>query len=143
MFCTQCGSEIPDDAKFCPFCAELVGRSTSSQIQPAQPAQPSQPSYQPTSITKPKSSNATAVVILVIVTVFIIGILLLYFGVNMMYAVPGTGITMLVIGAIVIICIGCSVCSGCGTSKRRRSYGGGCSGCDCSGCDCDCGGCDC
>jgi len=141
MYCTKCGSEIPDDAKFCPFCAELVERATSSQIQPTQPPQPAQPSFQPTPITKPKSSSATGGIIAAICTVFIVGILLLYFGVNMMYAMPGTGITMLVIGSIVILCIGCSVCS---TGRRRRGYsGGGCGGCDCSGCDCDCGGCDC
>lgn len=147
MYCTQCGSEIPDDAKFCPFCAELVIRSTDPQIQPAQPPQPAQPTptptpYQGPSVTKPKSSSATGGIIAVICSVFIVGIVLLYFGATTLSYIPGTGITLLVIGSIVILCIGCSVCS---TGRRRRGYSGGgdCSGCDCSGCDCDCGGCDC
>ena len=146
MYCTQCGSEIPDDAKFCPFCAELVVRSTSPQIQPTQPAQPAQPPFQqpfqPTPITKPKSSGAAGGVIAAICTVFIVGIVLLYFGATTLAYIPGTGITLLVIGSIIILCIGCSICS---VGSRRRGYSGGgdCSGCDCSGCDCDCGGCDC
>lgn len=147
MYCTQCGSEIPDDAKFCPFCAELVVRSTDSQIQPLQPPQaPQAPPtpYQGPAVTPSKSSSATGGIIAVICIVFMVGIILLYFGATTFMYMPGSGITMLVIGAIVIICIGCSVCGGCGSKKRRGGYGGGdCSGCDCSGCDCDCGGCDC
>ncbi|MCK4379869.1 MAG: zinc ribbon domain-containing protein [Candidatus Lokiarchaeota archaeon] len=148
MYCTHCGSEIPDDAKFCPFCAELVVRSTSPQIQPTQPTQPPQPPptpYQGTSATPTKSSNTGGRIIAALCIVFIVGGIFIYFGTTMIPYIPGTAITLLVIGSIVILCIGCSVCGGCGSRRRRGSYvgGGGCSGCDCSGCDCDCGGCDC
>ncbi len=139
MYCTKCGSEIPDDAKFCTFCGETTDYSTRRQIQPIQPAPTPSPSP---SVSKPKSSSG---IIAVLCIVFMVGILLLYFGATTLVYIPSTAITLLVIGSIVILCIGCSVCGGCGSKKHRGGYGGGgdCSGCDCSGCDCDCGGCDC
>jgi len=145
MYCTHCGSEIPDDAKFCPFCAELVVRSTSPPIQPPQPPQAPPTPYQGPAVAPSKSSSTAGGIIAALCIVFIIGIVLIAFGTQMLYTVPSTAITMLVIGSIVILCIGCSVCGGVGGRRRRRGYvgGGDCSGCDCSGCDCDCGGCDC
>ena len=149
MYCSKCGLEIPDDAKFCSFCGEPADRLNSRQPQPTQPTQPSQPTPTPyvgTSVTAPRASSNTGGIIAALCTVLIVGILLIFFGTNMMYTIPSTGITILVIGAIVICCIGGSVC---GTGRRRRGYGscgGGGGGSNCSGCDCgdcDCGGCDC
>jgi len=146
MYCTKCGSEILDDAKFCGFCGEPTDGLTSRQTQPTQPTQstPTPKPYQGTSNTTTRSSRTTGRIIAAVCTVFIVGFLLIIFGTEMIYAMPSTGITILVIGVIVIFCIGCSLC---GTGRRRSSYGGcGGGGSDCSGCDCgdcDCGGCDC
>lgn len=146
MYCSKCGLELPDDAKFCTFCGEPTDRLTSRQPQPTQPTPPTPTPIpiQETSVTATRSSSATGGIIATLCIVFIVGILLIFFGTQMMYTIPSTGITILVIGAIVILCIGCSVC---GTGRRRRGYGGcGGGGSDCGGCDCgdcDCGGCDC
>jgi len=145
MYCSKCGLELPDDAKFCTFCGEPFDHLTSRQTQPTQPTPTPPPiPFQGTSVTPPRSSSAIGRIIAVLFTVFIVGILLIFFGTQMMYTIPSTGITILVIGAIVILCIGCSVCS---PGRRRRGYsgcgGGSGGGCGCSDCDCDCGGCDC
>jgi len=143
MYCTKCGLEILDDAKFCGFCGEPTDPFPNRIIQPTQPTQPTQPIlFQGTSDTPPRSSRKTGIIISVACTVFIVGILLLSFGTQMISAIPNTIISILVVGAIVILCIGCSVRSP--GRHRRGSSGSDCSGCDCSGCgDCDCGGCDC
>jgi len=138
MYCSKCGLELPDDAKFCTFCGEPTDRLTSPQIQPTQPAPAPTPTpYQGTSGTTTRSSSSTGGIIAALCIVLIIGILLIFFGTQITYIIPSTGITILVIGAIVILCIGCRAC---GTGRRRRGYGGGggsnCSGCDCGGCDC-------
>jgi len=146
MFCSKCGLELPDDAKFCTFCGEPFDHLTSPQTQPTQPTQPTTTPtpFQGTSGTPPRSSRSTGGIIATLCTVLIVGILLIFFGTEMLYVIPSTGITLLVIGAVVILCIGCSVC---GSGRRRTGYGGcGGGGSDCGGCDCgdcDCGGCDC
>jgi hypothetical protein len=33
MFCKECGSNIPDDAKFCPYCRETLKKEEKSQIE--------------------------------------------------------------------------------------------------------------
>ena len=140
MYCTKCGLEIADDTKFCGFCGEPTDSLISRQTQPTQPTQP----------TPPKSPKPTGKIIGTLCIVLIVGIVLIFFGSQIRDTIPSTGITILVVGAIVILCIGCSVC---GSGRRRGGYvgGGGCSGCDGGGCDCgdcdcgdcDCGGCDC
>ncbi|MFW9989641.1 MAG: zinc-ribbon domain-containing protein [Candidatus Odinarchaeota archaeon] len=147
MYCTNCGSEIPDDAKFCTFCGATTEYSTSRQIPRAQPTQLT-PTPSPIPLdSKPKSSSASTGIIAAICVVLIIGIVFIYFGTTSLAIMPSPAITMLVIGAIIILCIGCSVCGGCSHRRRRGGVGyvggGDCSGCDCSGCDCDCSGCDC
>jgi len=147
--CSKCGLELPDDVKFCTFCGEPTDRSTIPQIQPTQPTQPP-PTPTPhvgNSFSTTNTSNATGGIIAAICTIFIVGILLIFFGTNVINFIPSTGITILVIGVIVILCIGGSVC---GSGRRRRGYGGcggGGGGSDCGDCDCcdcgDCGGCDC
>ncbi|MCK4780044.1 MAG: zinc ribbon domain-containing protein, partial [Candidatus Lokiarchaeota archaeon] len=127
MYCIKCGSEIPDDAKFCPFCAELIDRSTSPQIQPTSQAQPTPTPYQGPTHIPLKSSSSTGAKIAVVLVVIIIGIVLIYAGFQTMFRVPTTGITMLIIG-IIILCIVCTVSS---SGSRRGGYSGG--GCDCSG----------
>ena len=51
MFCTNCGTSISDDAKFCPNCGAVNQRAAqaaqSAQTQPAAPAQPVQPEPTP------------------------------------------------------------------------------------------------
>ena len=151
MYCSKCGLELPDDAEFCIFCGEPTDRLTSPQIQPTQPTPAPAPTptpYQGTSGTTTRSSSSSGGIIAALCIVLMIGILLIFFGTQITYFNPSTGITILVVGAIVILCIGCRAC---GTGRRRRGYGGGncsgggggsdCSGCDCG--DCDCGGCDC
>jgi len=151
MYCSKCGLELPDDAKFCSFCGEPFDHLTSRQTQPTQPTQPTPAPtpaptpYVGTSVTPTRSSSSTGRIISALCTVFIVGILLIFFGTNMINIIPSTGITLLVIGAVVILCIGCSVC---GSGRRRRGYSGGytggCGGSNCGDCDCcDCGGCDC
>lgn len=137
MFCTKCGSDIPDDAKFCPFCAALTDGSTGPQIQPTPPAQPKP--YQGPTYTHPKSSSSTGAKIAVVLVVLIIGIVLIYAGFQTMFRVPTSGVTMLIIG-IIILCIVCTV-STSGSRSGRGGCGGG--GCDGGGCDCDCGDCGC
>lgn len=154
MYCSKCGLELPDDAKFCTFCGEPFDHLTSRQTQPSQPTPTPTPTpYQGTPVATTRSTGG---IISALCTVFIVGILLIFFGTQMIYIIPSTGITLLVIGAIVILCIGCSIC---GSGRRRRGYGGWgwvccCSNCggsggsggsnDCDCCDCgDCGDCDC
>ncbi len=138
MYCTKCGSDIPDDAKFCPFCAALTDGSTSPQIQPTSPAQPTIPLYSGRTYTPPKSSSSKGVKVAVVLVVLIIGIVLIYAGFQTMFRVPTSGVTMLIIG-IIILCIVCTV----STSGSGRG-GRGCGGCDGGGgCDCDCGDCGC
>jgi len=142
MYCTNCGSQVPDDVKFCTFCGAAIDRS---QIQPSQPPQPTPPPqpYQPAPVTptRPKSSGGA---ILAIIVVVIIGFVILYFGVELI-AIPyffTSGLTLLIVSAIIILCIACSICGRSGRRRRGTYVGGGdCSGCDC--CDGDCSGCDC
>jgi hypothetical protein len=127
MYCTECGAKIPDDAKFCPFCSKPVITGERRPISPP-PMQP----YQGVPLAKSHSNRATGVLILTVIIFLITGVLLIYFGITTIDSSPTTGITMLVIGIIIIIIL-CGVLCGIG--------GGDCSGCDCSGCDCDCGDC--
>ena len=135
MYCSECGAEIPNDAKFCPFCAKpVVTAQSQPHPQPYQPVYtPSQP-YGGIPLKKSRSSSATGVLVLFVILFVITGILLFYFGFSTLSSSPTAGITMLII-AVVIICILCVVLS-------AKSGGGGGGGCpDCSGCDCDCGDC--
>lgn len=135
MYCTNCGTEIADDAKFCPFCGKPTVSSSRSQIQLTQPTQPTQIPFEATPYTPAKSKTNTAIAV---VLVIIVGVIIIYFGIWVNILVPNIGITLFIIGAIMICCIGLTVY---GSGKRRgRSYGGGggwdCSGCDCGDCDC-------
>ena len=51
MFCNQCGSIVPDGAKFCPKCGAPVEIAQpvepTEPVQPAEPAQPVPPTPQP------------------------------------------------------------------------------------------------
>jgi len=141
MYCAKCGLEILDDAKFCGFCGEPTDGLTSRQTRPTQPTQPTQPTPMPdqgTSATTRRSSNTTGRIIAGVCIVFVIGIFFV-FGTQL---IPSTGISILIVGAIILCCV-------VGNTGSRRSSGSGgcnCGGCDCSGCDCgdcDCGGCDC
>ncbi len=38
MFCRQCGKQINDQARFCPFCGYTIGAAVVTQPQPVQPA---------------------------------------------------------------------------------------------------------
>ncbi len=38
MFCTKCGKELLDDARFCPACGTLAGASAQTSVVPAQQA---------------------------------------------------------------------------------------------------------
>ena len=43
MFCYQCGTELPDEARFCPKCgAKLMGDDMNRQTVAASPAEPIQ-----------------------------------------------------------------------------------------------------
>jgi len=139
MYCTKCGLEILDDAKFCGFCGEPTDPLTSPITQPTEPTKPIETTlFQETSDTPPRSSRNKGKIIAVVV---IVGILLIILGIQMISATPSARISILVMGVIVIICIGGCICS---PGRHRGGSGSDCSGCDCSGCgDCDCGGCDC
>jgi len=135
MYCTNCGSEIPDEAMFCPFCAKPVGSSTSPHIQPPQP---SQPSYQATPYTPSKPKKTTGGAAVAVLLVVVVGIILVFFGTRIMFGTPTTGISLLIIGVVMICCVSSTLCR---TGKHRGGSWGGGGGCDCSGCDC--GDCDC
>ncbi len=48
VFCTQCGKQIPEDMKFCPYCGEPTGvGQTSPNSAPSQPAPPKPGAAQP------------------------------------------------------------------------------------------------
>ena len=128
MYCTKCGLEILDDAKFCGFCGEPTDEGLASRQ--TQPTQPTPMPDQGTSATTTRSSNTIGRIIAGVCTVIVIGIFFI-FGIRM---IPSTGITILIVGSIIICCV-------CSPGSRRRGSGGGCGGCDCG--DCDCGGCDC
>ncbi|MFW9999184.1 MAG: zinc-ribbon domain-containing protein [Candidatus Hodarchaeota archaeon] len=137
MYCTNCGTEIPDEAKFCPFCAKPTGNTTSPYFSQTESTPTPQAPYPETPYIPSKPIKNTGGVAIAVLLVVVVGIILIYFGTQTLYGSPSTGITLLVIGAVVICCIASTAC---GTGRRRgRSYGGG--GCDCSGCDC--GDCDC
>ena len=42
MFCTNCGNQIPDDTRFCPFCGVRIAPVPEDSEVPAEPA-PSEP----------------------------------------------------------------------------------------------------
>ncbi|MFX1311636.1 MAG: zinc-ribbon domain-containing protein [Promethearchaeota archaeon] len=135
MYCTNCGSEIPDDAKFCTYCGSKIHQSITPPIQPSQPPHP----YQGTPITpQPRPSRTGGGAVAAVIIVVLIGILLMTSGVYFIPIYPSTGITLLIIAIIIILCIACSCCS-MGRHRRGGGYVGG--GCDCG--DCDCGDCDC
>lgn len=61
MFCGKCGKEVPDESRFCPFCAE--------ELEPEQPAAPApsleatarlQPQQPPTAVAPPQQPVAPA-----------------------------------------------------------------------------------
>ncbi len=139
MFCTQCGSEIPDDAQFCTFCGELIEKAAPQQVQPTQPIAPMEPAPPPQTTPIPPSipSRGKNKVGAAITIVLIIGFIFFFTGLSPIY-IGSSGITMLVIGVVILLCIVGSVCG------SRGGGGGGWACCACSGCsDCDCGGCDC
>jgi len=137
MYCTNCGSEIPDDANFCPFCSKIISNSYNPPVQPSPAIQSSQPTEQTSPYSPPKTSKNTGIKVAAIFIFLIIGIVLIYSGFQSLSRATPMAITLLVIGTVMILCIAGSICG--------KSGGGG-GGCDCGGCDCggcDCGGCDC
>lgn len=142
MFCTQCGSEIPDNAQFCTFCGAQFEKLIPRQIQPTQPIAPIEPvpPSQTTPIPPSVPSRGKSKVGAAITIVLIIGLIFFITGLSPVYSGSNSGTTLLVIGVIMLLCIGSSVCG-----SRGRGGGGwaccvysGCSDCDCGGCDCDC-----
>ena len=142
MYCTVCGSEIPDDAQFCTFCGEQITKSVPQQVQPTQPTTPmvpvppSPPQSAPIPPSIPsrgrnKAGGAIAIVL-------VVGLILFMTGLSSVYSGSYSGVTLLVIGVVILLCIGGSACG------SRGGGGAGWACCACSSCgDCDCGGCDC
>ncbi len=52
MFCTSCGKQMPDDAKFCPSCGHVVGEPLPEGQEPRQP-EGTEASEPPPSVTPP------------------------------------------------------------------------------------------
>ena len=87
MFCTNCGKEIPENAKFCNHCgAQQGGAAASASSRSAQqqaynkyasPQQPSQQNYasqQPAAKQKPrKGSKVGGIILLILGVVSVIG----------------------------------------------------------------------
>ncbi len=143
MYCTNCGSEIADNTEFCTFCGERIGKSIPHRNQPTEPSTPIEPSP-PTrtppiypSIPRRSKSNVLSVLALVL----IVGLILLGIGLASVYggSFSYTGITLLVIRAVIVLCIGGSLCGG---GRGGSNWGGlaccACSSCDCGDCDRDC-----
>lgn len=136
MYCPKCGSNVPNDAKFCTFCGEPLEGGTFPESQPIQPISPMPTPYQAPLTTPSKKSKTSGGAVLDFLVVIVIGILLIYFGFRSISSVPSTGITMLIIGAIIILSLTCCLCGG-----GRGGGWGVVACCDFGGCDC--GDCDC
>lgn len=82
MFCENCGKEIKDENKFCPYCGASVQPEQNSE-QPEQSAQPEQNSEQPEQSAQPeqnseqpkKKKTAAVIGIIAMAAVIIIGII--------------------------------------------------------------------
>ena len=85
MFCTKCGAEIPEGAKFCISCGAPSDSTAQPPVQPAQPAAPAAPVGTPVSKAAyfwKAGSASTRVINIVSIVVGLLCLLLLYLPVN-------------------------------------------------------------
>ncbi|MBY9014927.1 MAG: zinc ribbon domain-containing protein [Candidatus Lokiarchaeota archaeon] len=143
MYCTECGSNIPDDAEFCPLCGKDL-KKDKIRVKPTKTiyseAKQNKSTIDSPLVTRvsqsPKTSSSSAGLIAARVFFVIIGVILLISGIITTAAGPygiklPLGLTLIIIGVVIIGVTNRGCCCGGGGS-------GGCSAPDCSGCDCDC-----
>jgi uncharacterized membrane protein YvbJ len=133
MFCPECGLKIPDNANFCTYCGKIIDSSIGPQDQPGQPTREDPAYTRPLSSPPPRQSqpprqSTSGQLAIASIIIFIIGILLIYFGATTLYSTAG--ITMLVIGVIMVLCLIGAVTRGNACLCLACS--------NCGDCDCDC-----
>ena len=129
MFCPECGLQIPDNANFCSYCGKILSPSVTPYSQPTQPVQQDVATRLPRGSNYPPPKKSTSgQVAFAVIFMLIIGIVLIAVGAQTLYST--TGITMLAIGVVILICL-------LGVATRGQACL--CLACtDCGDCDCDC-----
>lgn len=78
MFCRNCGSQLPDDTKFCSHCG--AAQDNAAAAAPAQPVQPAQPAvqYQPSPAAAPKKNPLVSILaVMAVVAAILLGALVI------------------------------------------------------------------
>ncbi|MFX1276252.1 MAG: zinc-ribbon domain-containing protein [Promethearchaeota archaeon] len=134
MYCTECGAEIPEDVSFCGQCGKAV-ISKQESTTPQENGPP--PIYRPPKPKKKFSERSTGgkigVIFGILLAIFLVisPFLLLYFGFQLLSTSPRIGITMMIIGGIII---GIYIIGGVALEIREE----GCRGSSCWDCCTDC-----